>query len=152
MKNQTIINRFLDKVCKNGIDGCWNFVSSISHTGSGRFFMNGKCRDAYRVSYELFIGEIPKGHELHHICENRLCVNPDHLKVLTRKDHLKCSPTQIAYMNAHKTHCPQGHEYTEDNLVPYLFKLNGKRSCLICAKKRSRECNARKRLLNKYII
>lgn len=46
-------------------------------------------RPAHRFSYELSCGEIPPGFEVHHLCGNRQCVNPDHLVGLSRRDHVK---------------------------------------------------------------
>lgn len=42
---------------------------------------------AHRVYYEHVHGPIPKRHQVHHLCENRLCVNPAHLKALTPRKH-----------------------------------------------------------------
>lgn len=45
-------------------------------------------RSAHRTAYELFVGPIPEGLELHHQCRNRGCVNPDHLEPATRQENL----------------------------------------------------------------
>jgi hypothetical protein len=42
---------------------------------------------AHRRVYEDQIGPIPEGMIIHHICENRMCVNPRHLEAMTRGDH-----------------------------------------------------------------
>lgn len=143
MKNQPVLERFFDKVVINENTGCWNFTSSIGKSNCGRFYYNYKCRDAYKIGYLLLGGVIGDKEELHHVCENRLCVNPEHLMPLSRVVHLtEFSPNHISYKNKRKTHCPSGHPYTEDNLVK--GDIYG-RHCLACAKKRVREFSANKR-------
>lgn len=142
-KNQNVIDRFFDKVDLDENSGCWNFTSSISRTNNGRFYYNYKCWDAYVIGYILLGGEIPKGYLLHHICENRLCVNPEHLMPVTRVEHqADLSPTHLAYINKHKTHCKRGHPYTEENLVKGNIKG---RSCRICAVKKTGDYHKAKR-------
>ena len=46
-------------------------------------------RALYQIAFELFKGPVPGGHVVHHICENPHCVNPAHLKALTRGEHMK---------------------------------------------------------------
>src|SRR5437763_1765391 len=145
MKNQPVIERFIDKISNYGSKGCWTFTSSINRKGYGRFFHNGKCVDAHRVSYELFIGKIKEGFQLHHLCSNPPCVNPSHLKRVTPREHYsELTPSHIAYKNAHKTMCPKGHSLVKGNLVLFRLKM-GQRTCLICARKRSRDCQRIKR-------
>jgi HNH endonuclease len=50
---------------------------------------NGVRRAIYQIACELFQGPIPDRHVVHHTCENPQCVNPDHLKALTRSEHMK---------------------------------------------------------------
>ena len=130
------IDRFMEKVDRRGDDECWPFLSSIGKSGCGRFFYQGKCRDAHRIGYELMIGPIPDGLDLHHRCENRLCVNPAHLQPATKSyHHSELSPGHIAYINKRKTHCPYGHELSPDNCVAFALPY---RKCLTCARRRSR--------------
>lgn len=141
------LTRLMAKVSKDPATNCWNFLSSIHPKGGqGRFFFEGRCRDAYVVAYKLLKGPVPPDTELHHECENRQCVNPAHLKPMSRRDHVtKYTPSHLTYKNAQKTACPYGHPLTPDNLV----KGRSARVCLTCARRRSRECNQRKRDLLK---
>jgi hypothetical protein len=51
---------------------------------------------------------VPPNHDLHHICENKGCINPDHLQPLTRRDHMRATPS----WSGNRTHCAAGHELT----------------------------------------
>src|SRR6516162_1404227 len=99
--------------------GCWLWMGCKSKRGYvyiGFFGRNFLC---HRFIFELLIGSVPQGFELHHKCKIRHCVNPDHLDVVTRLQH----KTQH-----HITHCKKGHELTPEN----TFTWKHVRKCRIC--------------------
>lgn len=109
---------------------CWRWVGHLSASGYGRLHWKGKTLPAHRVSYERFVGAIPEGLQLDHLCRNRWCVNPHHLEPVTPRENTLRGNT-LAAKNAQKTHCPQGHPYTEENT--YFIRTGG-RACQTCKK------------------
>jgi len=69
--------RFWVKV--NKTDSCWLWTGATT-AKYGVFRINGGNSVAHRVSYQWAKGEIPEGVQLDHMCHNRSCVNPDHLR------------------------------------------------------------------------
>ena len=107
--------------------GCWLWTGALDRGGYGRCGQD----KAHRVSYYLFKGDIPEGLDLDHLCRVRSCVNPDHLEPVTRSINCLRGDTGKVGGNGAKTHCLQGHEYTEENT--YLDS-KGKRHCIKCKK------------------
>ena len=70
--------RFFAKV-KRVETGCLEWQSTIKKDGYGSFHFDGKSVQAHRVAYELFFGKIPAGVKVLHKCDNRKCVNVNHL-------------------------------------------------------------------------
>lgn len=87
LRPRTLEGRFWTKVNKSAPGGCWEWVAAITHTGYGHFGANGSVHRAHRVSWELVNGAIPEGMDLDHRCANRKCVNPGHLRVVTRSEN-----------------------------------------------------------------
>ena len=130
------ITRFFSKVKQT--DNCWIWISYIGRDGYGRFNINSTKIPAHRFSYELFKGDIPIGLELDHLCRNRACVNPEHLEPVTHQINI-LRGIGTAAINARKTHCPQGHPYSGDNLRTY----QSGRMCRICNRLHTQESNRR---------
>lgn len=79
--------RFWEKVDKS--QPCWLWTAGCFPDGYGSFRYEGRMTGAHRVSYELTHGPIPDGMEIDHKCHNRLCVRPDHLRMVTKKQNME---------------------------------------------------------------
>lgn len=147
-KIYTVKERLLKLIDKNR--DCWVWAGSVSQQGYGRLTIsnNGKkrTRAAHRVSYETFIGDIPEGLTIDHLCRNRKCINPDHLEAVTIGENVRRG-NPLWKQEMARTHCPYGHEYSEDNTYRYKTRHGGIcRNCKTCMKARSVQRNIDKRL------
>jgi hypothetical protein len=85
----------------------------------------------HRVMYEWFIGPIPDGLEIDHVCKVKRCAAPAHLEAVTHAENMR---RWGGRHNAIKTACPRGHAYDEAN----TRHAYGRRFCRRCARDRMR--------------
>lgn len=135
-----IRDRFMRHVRVDDV-GCWRWQARTGTGGYGYFGQKvdgvWKQRRAHRVAYELFVGPIPGGLAIDHLCEVRDCVNPEHLRPSTwRANTLR--NTSPAAENARRTTCLRGHPLEGDNLQLIRTKEGVKRRCKACARARRR--------------
>lgn len=96
------------KVAKT--DHCWFWLGHINGSGYGVIGVGGKARLAHRVSYEVFVGPIPDGLVIDHLCRNRACIAPTHLQPVTQEVNVRRGAS-----TERGTHCGNGHEFTKAN-------------------------------------
>lgn len=124
------VDRILNRVRVTD-DGCWEWQGPRLPKGYGKikYQVSGVkyTRYTHRMMYEIAYGEIPKGLQIDHLCENKPCCNPDHLEVVTPRENILRGNSIIA-QNARKTRCPRGHEYD-------LKQKNG-RACSKCFRRK----------------
>ena len=86
LKLPPVEQRLLARVDK-AVGGCWIWTGTVTDFGYGSISVKNKMLKVHRVSYELFVGPIPAGAEIDHLCHNPGCVNPEHLRPVTRKQN-----------------------------------------------------------------
>jgi hypothetical protein len=137
----TPIQERLERYFQRG-DGCWTWTGYANKAGYGMIGSGGdKSRPlmAHRVAYETYVGPVPPGKELHHLCRNKLCVNPEHLFPVSRLTHNRL-PGHVQHKREQQTHCPAGHPWAE-----YRVEWKGGRRCSECSRISARRYHARKR-------
>jgi hypothetical protein len=100
---------------------CWQWKGAMDRNGYGRFSGRGMLM-AHRYSYQQHKGDIPVGITVDHLCFNRGCVNPDHLRLLTRSENARNQQSTL------RTHCKNGHPFDDGNTAV----RRGSRRCKIC--------------------
>lgn len=129
-------------------DGCLIIDGYRTPDGYVRIKHNGRTIEAHRAAYMEFVGPIPAGFQVDHLCHNadpscpsdsscthRACVNPEHLEALPRSEHLLRGNT-IPAMHHRKTHCIHGHEFTDENT---RVNERGWRYCRSCERAKNSE-------------
>lgn len=126
------LNRFWSKVRKT--KSCWIWNGARTTTGYGTCSFNNRTQRSHRISYLITKGAISNGLVLDHICRNRICVNPNHLRAITNRENILLGNSPMAKFSR-RTKCCRGHILKGKNIIPY--KLNGKsygRRCVKCMK------------------
>lgn len=120
---------------------CWFWNGQLTHNGYGQFvYREGqqtKCMMAHRAVYQVFVGPIPIGKVLDHLCRNRNCVNPEHLEPVTHRENIVRAPRWASDT------CKRGHKYGEQ--ADY-YTATGLRRCLECHAMRQRKYNKEVRI------
>lgn len=128
-----IVERFLKSV-REGKNGCIEWTGTKDDRGYGTISATPRKNlkkniKAYRLSYRLFNGKLQRGLVIDHICRNKSCVNPKHLRQVSYRDNIINSDSCFA-TNARKTICKRGHSLMDkDNL---LKSKNNTRHCKKC--------------------
>lgn len=115
--------RFAESTQKDHKTGCWLWLLGTDIHGYAKMKHDGRTRKSATVAYEFYIGPVPFGLELDHLCFNKLCVNPDHLEPITHSENLKRRKSFSRFKN---NLCKKGH------ILPPLVKRNPNGSCPIC--------------------
>ena len=123
-KRQTpTIETFWSQVAKT--DGCWFWTGRVNRDGYGVTGFEMRAWMAHRLAYELDVGPIPKGLQVHHTCKNRRCVRPEHFQLLTPSEHARIEKLERPLSAT----CGKGHPWTPEN----TYTWNGSpRKCRAC--------------------
>jgi hypothetical protein len=134
-------------------DDCWYYNKPSTAQGYGQLLWKeiGVSKLSHRMAYELTYGEIPDGYVIDHECHNRdpycvsgkqckhrACCNPIHLVAKTLGENVRAAHIGRRVI---KTHCPHGHEFTQENT---LIISDGRRQCRKCAAWRANRWYAQK--------
>jgi hypothetical protein len=129
---RTALERFEALCCPEPNTGCWLWFGADagSRKGYGEFWSGAKKVAAHRWAYEHFVGPIPDGLTIDHLCRTPSCVNPDHLEPVSLRENIRRGES-ISTRYARRDSCSKGHPLTEANV---RLRKPGWRECRICCR------------------
>lgn len=115
--------------CSVDNNSCWIWQGSKCGPGYGQAWYVDRKHVTHRLSYLFSKGEIPEGLEVDHICNVRLCQNPDHLRLVTHQENIDAR-------ELNRKACKKGHPWIDINIRTLK---SGARICYQCALIRANE-------------
>lgn len=110
----------------NNPQECWGWLGSKSG-GYGNIRVDNKNVLAHRWIYEEVVEPIPPGYVLDHICRNKLCINPNHLELVTQAENVRRVVPHRRQPFEYV--CRNGHTRTLENTY---ISNDGKKHCYVC--------------------
>lgn len=98
---QRFIARLSFRQLDDDLGECWMWTGGLLH-GYGRISLDGVRLLAHRAAYEHFVGTIPLGLEIDHLCRQPSCVNPRHLEAVTAKENVRRGLASSLLVTAHR--------------------------------------------------
>ena len=132
--------RFFSRIERRHGGECWPWIGCVTNRGYGLISIGGHPVAPHRLAFEIFCELIPAGLQIDHMCHNgsgcpggsaclhRRCCNPEHLEAVPGPVNTARGQSPSA-LNARKTHCGKGHEFTPENT--YISGKGG-RECRTC--------------------
>lgn len=114
-------------------NGCWEYDGYHDKFGYGRMARNRRMPRVHVVSYETFVGPVPAGLQVDHLCCNKGCFNPEHLEAVTCSENVQRAYANGLHPDRKRSHCFRGHALIPENL--YIDPA-GKRHCVQCRRDR----------------
>lgn len=109
-------SRFWGNATIRGEYDCWPWKGKL-YNGYGRFYAKRRLIGSHRAAFLLKKGELAADELVDHVCRNRACVNPAHLRAASPKVNALENSACFSAVNASKTHCKRGHELSGWNLI-----------------------------------
>ena len=115
------------------VGGCLEWTGAFLSNGYGSVGIRSFDQSlAHRLAYEEYVGPIPDGLQIDHLCRNRACVEPSHLEVVTQQENMRRG-LQSRLINGMDDKCLYGHPYTPENTYRNPNRPSH-RSCRECSR------------------
>lgn len=133
--------RFEARIDRSG--DCWLWTGHTRPNGYGCFRVGRKQTSVHRFAYEEFVGPIPEGMHVDHLCRVRSCANPLHLELVSPRENVLRGEAPTVQLFRDDV-CKQGHALVGDNV--YVWdKRPTQRICKTCRNQRSVEYQRQRR-------
>jgi hypothetical protein len=113
---------------RTAVDGdCIVWVRAKGKDGTGKTWWEGRYWSAHRLAYEHFVGPIPPGLEVIHLCRRPDCVTPEHLVATNASTRMRHG-SHPSGVKSNRLYCNRGHSLLENG-----YWWRGHRRCRVCA-------------------